>query len=152
MSTEDQGCGRAVRGKSVYKFPGDGASIIFARHTGFLGERIFLQPVEQSESQTSQHAYLRIVNVRVHQSGQDKSAAQVAHSCIRILLAQTCVVATSHNSAVCDHQAAIGVRLQSALRDKWIAGRMKKSRAQKLLRSGGIHSLLTPATESVGEC
>ncbi len=71
------------------------------------------------------------MNVRVDESGQQETAAQIDHGCLRVLSVDLAVIAAGGNAAVVYEQRAISEALQRAFFVERIARSMEDRRSQQ---------------------
>ena len=110
MRTENQRRRGAVRGERGDKLSRDGRRISRVGQARFLGQRQLFQPVEQPVSQAAEDADLRKVHVRVDESGQDVTAAQIADRGFRMGLGDGTVIAAVDHFAILNREGSIGIR------------------------------------------
>jgi hypothetical protein len=90
------------------------------------------QPIEQPVSQAPEDPDLREVHMRIDESGQNVTTAQIADFGFRTGFGDRVVVAAIDYFAVFDREGSIGVTNQCVRGEKRIAGSVKDGGAENL--------------------
>jgi hypothetical protein len=144
MRTKNQGGRGAVGRERRDKFARDGRCVNRVGQPRFFRQCALFQPIEQAVSQTADDADLGEVHVRVDESRQDVTAAQIANRGIRMGLHDGTVIAAIGHFAILDCKGSVSVRDQCVRVEKRVPGGVKDGGSEN------VHPRMAPVAGATG--
>ena len=112
VGAQDQRRRRAGGGKAGHEFPCHDTRVVGRHQPRLLRQGDGVEPFEQWQAQRAGDAHLRVVHVRVDETGQDEPFAQVEHVVVRMPSRQFCPRASLGDDAVDDAQSGVALDTQ----------------------------------------
>ena len=120
----------------VQELAGDRAGVTGVGEPGLLGERVGVQPVEQTPAHAADDAHLGIVDVGVHEAGEEEARPEVHDLRGRRPRPRLAEAPGAHDAAVLDEEAPSSIARRAPANDERTPRGVEERRPQEERGSG----------------